>query len=61
MSGAFEVGPPNLMFVWVTLTLTSGLSSRIIMSRAYLMFGMWMHLWLVECHILFLGHCDLDI
>ena len=22
---------------------------------------MWIHLWDAECHILYLGHCDLDL
>ena len=24
-------------------------------------FGVWMHLGIVECHVPFLGHCDLDL
>ena len=24
-------------------------------------FGLWMHLWMFECHLPFLGHCDLDL
>ena len=49
------------------MTLTSDLILRIIVSRAYLLyslrnskFGVWMHLGIAECHVPFLGHCDLD-
>ena len=24
-------------------------------------FGVWMHLLIAECHVPFLGHCDLDL
>ena len=51
------------------MTLTSDLVLRIIVSRAYLLyslseefqFGVWMHLGIEECHVPFLGHCDLDL
>ena len=40
--------------------------SRIIVSGAYrlyclMYFGMWMHLEMAECLILFWGHCDLEV
>ena len=47
----------------VTVTLTSGLSSRKIVSGLYLLFevgipnlGVWIHFGVPECHILFWGH-----
>ena len=51
------------------MTLTSDLVLRIIASRAFLLyflsedskFGVWMHLGIAECHVPFLGHCDLDL
>ena len=55
---------------WVTVTLLSDLVSRIIVSWAYLFYNIWcknpkfcvrMHLRMIECHILSLGHCDLDL
>ena len=54
---------------WVTVTLTSKLVSRIgLESSAYLLFFevgiqnfVWMHLGMAECHIPFLGLCDLDL
>ena len=49
------------------MILTSDLVLRIIVSRACLLyslsevrnskFGVWMHLWIAECHVPFLGHC----
>ena len=49
----------------VTVTLTSDLVFRIIMSRAsYIIegrnpkFGVWMLLWIAECHIPFSGRSD---
>ena len=24
-------------------------------------FCVWVHLWTVECRVLFMGHCDLDL
>ena len=53
----------------VNVTLTSDLVLRIIVSRAYLLYslseefqiGVWMHLGIAECHVPFLGHCDLDL
>ena len=52
----------------VTVTLTSDLVLRIVFG-AYLFFflgrnskfGVYMHLGMVESHILFSGHCDLDL
>ena len=53
---------------WLTVTLTSDLVLRIIVSRAYLIFFevgiqnlVYMHLWTEGCHGPFLGHCDLDL
>ena len=51
------------------MTLTSDLVLRIIVSRAYLLYSMSeefkfdvrMHLGIAECHVPFLGHCDLDL
>ena len=46
------------------------LISIIIVSGAYLInylreesqkFAIWIHLWMLMCRILFLGHCDLDL
>ena len=56
-------------WVTVTLTLTSDLVFRIIMSGAYLLyyrgrnlkFGVWMHLGMTKCRIPLLGHCDLEL
>ena len=53
----------------VTVTLTFDLVYSKIMSKAYLSyykswnpkFGVWMQLWMAECHILFSGHYDLDL
>ena len=53
----------------VTVTLTSDLLLIIIVFGAYSYilrgrsskFGVYMHLGMGECHIPFLGHCDLDI
>ena len=52
----------------VTVTLTSALVFRKIMFGAYLFsegrnpkIGVWMPLWIAECHIPFLGHFDLDL
>ena len=53
----------------VTVTLTSDLVLRIIVTSAYLflffevgfLFGVLMHLGIAECRIPFLGHCDLDL
>ena len=55
--------------LWVTVTLTSELVFRIIMSGAYLLYylryeskiGVWVHIWMVECRVLFMGYCDLDL
>ena len=51
---------------WVTVTLTSDLVLRIFVFGAYLggrnsKFGVYMHLGMVESHILFSDHCDLDL
>ena len=54
---------------WVTVTLTSDLVVRILCSEhiSYILwgrnskFGVYMHLGMVESHILFLSHCDLDL
>ena len=54
---------------WVTVTLTSDLVLRFFVFGAYLLyslsrnskFGVYMHLGMVESHILFSGHCDLDL
>ena len=44
------------------VTLTSGLSLRIIVSRAYLRkFPVWMDFGVVDCIILCWGHCDIDL
>ena len=76
----FEVGITNLVcesifgwwcvtyHLWVTVTLTSVLVFRIIMSwhitcifwNMNPKFGVWVHLWMVECRVLFIGYCDLD-
>ena len=57
-------------WVTVTLILISYLVSRIhIVSGKYLLYywdrnpkiGVWMHLWISECHIPFTGHCDLEL
>ena len=46
----------------VTVTLTSGLSHRIIMSRAYLReFRAWLNFGVVDCRVLFWDHCNLDL
>ena len=43
----------------VTGTLTSGL---IIVSKVYLRnFRVWVHIGVIECSVLFWGHCDLDL
>ena len=55
--------------VTATLTMTSGLSSGKIVSGAYVLyylrkdptFGVWIHLGVAECCILFSGHFDLDL
>ena len=54
---------------WVIVTLTSDLVLRIFVFGAYpyilggrnSKFGVYMHLGMVESHILFSGHCDLDL
>ena len=51
------------------MTLTSDLVLRIIVSRAYLLYSLSeeFQIWSVdaswdrECHVPFLGHCDLDL
>ena len=51
------------------MTLTSDLVLRIIVSGAYLLYSLseefqiyvWIHLGIAECHVPFLGHCDLDL
>ena len=45
-------GPANLTF-----------SCPKVLWEAYsnLKFGLWMHLGMVECHVLFTNHCDLKI
>ena len=51
--------------LWVTVTLTSDLVFRKIVSGAYLIkgmrpkFGVWMQLLMAECHVPFLGRFDL--
>ena len=47
----------------VTVTLTSDLVLRILVFGASLIFFevVYMHLGMVESHILFSGHCDLDL
>ena len=52
----------------MTLTLTSDLVFKIIVSGAYLILFevgvpnlVWMHLGMAECLVPPLGHCDLDI
>ena len=54
--------------VTVTLTLTSDLVFKIIVSGAYLIVFevgipnlVWIHLGMAECLVPPLGHCDLDI
>ena len=37
------------------------LPDKRIVHIAFSKFGVWMHLEMVECHIPFLGHCDLDL
>ena len=54
---------------WVTVTLTSDLVFRIIVSdqNSYIIlarnsnFGVWLHRWMAECHVPCLGHCDIDL
>ena len=54
---------------WVTLTLTSDLVCRLIVSRTYLLYYLrgesqiccMLHLWMLMCRIPILGHCDLDL
>ena len=46
---------------WVTVTLTSDLVFRIIMSGTNPKFGVWLHLGMVECRVPFTGHCDLKL
>ena len=49
--------------VTVIFTLTSDLVFRINVSGAYLLyyfklkFGVWTHLEMLKCHVLFMGHC----
>ena len=76
----FEIGIPNLVceciLGWsrvlyhlrVTMTLTSGLVFRKIVSRTYLYIikgrnpkGGWMQLLMGECRVPFLDHFDLDL
>ena len=78
----FEVGIPNLVsgyiLGWhsvayhfrVTVTLTSDLVFRIIVSGAYLLcylrmesqiWCVWMHLGMKKCRVPKLGHCDLEL
>ena len=50
---------------WVTVTLTCDLGFRKMVS--YIInarnpkFGVWMQLWMAECHVPFLGCFDLDL
>ena len=53
----------------VTVTLTTDLVLRIFVLGVYFLyslrlnfkFGVYMHLGMLESHILFSGHCDLDL
>ena len=55
--------------LWVTVSLTSDLVFRIILSEhiSYIIelrnpkFGVWMRLGMAECHIPFLSQCELDL
>ena len=57
-------GGVSCTILWVTVTLTSDLVFRKIVSRSIsyiikgknLKFGVWMQLWMAECHVQFLGH-----
>ena len=75
----FEVGTPKIWFgdtswgpqsvpycFWVTVTLTSSISSRKnhVQSRSPIIFPNWFVCGYIlgsQCHILFLGHCDLEL
>ena len=66
----FICGPWRVAYCFrVTFILVSGLSSRNIISRAYLLyylrrgskFSVLIHLGVAECHTLVSDHCDLDI
>ena len=61
---SWDGGVSHVSFkVTMTLILICDLVFRISVPSIYLKnpkFGVWMHLWMTECHVLFKGYCDLD-
>ena len=64
MNASWDCGV-SCTILWVTVTLTSDLVFRKIVSGAFLIllknpkFGVWMQLLMAEYHVPFLGHFDL--